>query len=216
MNSADRNASWRRPPVVSLAGAALLLLFAVPLPAVAQEPSSGSRVAEGARVYGNMCGRCHNPRSPLERDDRSWITIINHMRVRGNLTGGQVKDVLAFLQGTNNDPSQVSPIAAATGPTARHLGPSDAPINAELADRGAELVNARACLGCHVIAGQGGNVGPSLDGVVDRKGVEFVRHKLADPTFNNATSMMPNFGLSAEEIEAILAYLARQKDDSSN
>ena len=136
MNSADRNASWRRPPVVSLAGAALLLLFAVPLPAVAQEPSSGSRVAEGARVYGNMCGRCHNPRSPLERDDRSWITIINHMRVRGNLTGGQVKDVLAFLQGTNNDPSQVSPIAAATGPTARHLGPSDAPINAELADRG--------------------------------------------------------------------------------
>jgi mono/diheme cytochrome c family protein len=34
-----------------------------------------------------------------------------------------------------------------------------------------------------------------------------VRKKLADPTFNNATSMMPNFGLTMDEIESIVAYL---------
>ncbi|GBD31829.1 hypothetical protein HRbin33_00789 [bacterium HR33] len=44
--------------------------------------------------------------------------------------------------------------------------------------------------------------------MVRHRGADFVRRKLADPTFNNATSMMPNFGLSAEEIEALLAYLA--------
>ena len=57
-------------------------------PAWAQEASA---VSEGARVYGEMCGSCHNARSPLERNDRDWVTIINHMRVRGNLTGREVR-----------------------------------------------------------------------------------------------------------------------------
>ena len=65
-----------------------------------------------------------------------------------------------------------------------------------------------ACLGCHVVQGQGGTVGPSLDDVIKRKGVEFVMKKLADPTFDSATSMMPNFGLTREQIRAVAAYLA--------
>ncbi|MFQ6046323.1 MAG: hypothetical protein ACE5PT_08190 [Gemmatimonadales bacterium] len=50
-------------------------------------------------------------------------------------------------------------------------------------------------------------MGPSLTGAVARRGAAFVRRKLIDPTFDNASSMMPNFGLSAEEVEAIVAYL---------
>jgi cytochrome c1 len=42
---------------------------------------------------------------------------------------------------------------------------------------------------------------------VGRRGAQYLRQKLADPTFDKATSMMPNFGLTAEEIEAILAYM---------
>ncbi len=86
-----------------------------------------TRVAAGAAVYGSMCGRCHNARSPLERTDREWVVIIAHMRVRGNLTGPQVRDVLAFLQATNGQPAgsasmdgeEVGPPAAALDP--RHL-----------------------------------------------------------------------------------------------
>ena len=54
----------------------------------------------------------------------------------------------------------------------------------------------------------GGTVGPSLNDVVGRQGGRFVRQKLMDPTFNSRNSMMPNFGLSDQQIEALVAYLA--------
>lgn len=166
-------------------------------------------VARGAEVYGAMCGRCHTARSPLEYTDRQWVTITNHMRVRANLTGQQMRAVLAFLQATNTDPGWPSPLesGATTGvPTADYSGPVSA--DPDVIARGNQLASENACLGCHVIGGAGGNVGPSLNGVVRRLGAADVRHKLANPMFNNSTSMMPNFGLTREQIDAITAYLA--------
>lgn len=163
-----------------------------------------SPVASGAAVYGNMCGRCHNPRSPLERSDRDWVTVINHMRIRANLTGGQVRHVLAFLQATNGDPGRVIPGDLARPPAEY----TEAPIRPELADAGRSIVEGKGCVGCHMIEGKGANVGPTLDGATGRRSADFLRRKLANPTFDRATSMMPNFGLTPEEIEAVLAYLA--------
>ncbi|GIW52222.1 MAG: hypothetical protein KatS3mg081_1577 [Gemmatimonadales bacterium] len=189
----------------SALGLGVALTLPRPPAAIAQQQAS---VTEGARVYGRMCGRCHNPRSPLERSDRDWVTIANHMRVRANLTGGQVRDVLAFLQASNSDPRErvgLGETVPQPSPEVRGGPPSTDPATVA---RGKELVAQKACVGCHVIENTGGQIGPSLNGVVQRRGADFVRRKLADPTFNNATSMMPNFGLSAEEIEALLAYLA--------
>lgn len=164
--------------------------------ATAQEAGS---VAEGAKAYGAVCGTCHNPRSPLERNDRDWVTIVNHMRVRANMTGKQARDVVAFLQATNEDPAEPTSTGEATGP---------APQGADVVARGQHLVGEKACLGCHIIGDGGGNVGPSLNGVVERKGTEYVVRKIAEPTFDNSTSMMPNFGLSEEEAGWVAAYLA--------
>lgn len=182
--------------------AALVALSALPAAADAQRPDSAA-IGQGARDYGRICGRCHNPRSPLERTDRDWVTIINHMRVRGNLTGDQVQNVLAFLQATNGDP-RVPLAGEGEQPEIRSTPIStDSAVIAE----GAKLVAEKACVGCHVVLEGGGAIGPSLNGVVARRGPDFVRRKLANPTFNNATSMMPNLGLTTEQIEAILAYL---------
>lgn len=164
-------------------------------------------VSQGAKVYGNTCGSCHNARSPLERTDRQWTVIINHMRVRANLTGSDTRAVLAFLQATNSDPGVQVPLGAAA-PTTTGEGVSDAPADPALAPAGESLVAPKACLGCHIIGTAGGQVGPSLNGVVDRKGARFVRQKLLDPTVDNSTSMMPNFGLTEEQVEALTAYLA--------
>lgn len=188
---------------------ALMMLLVAGSAAIAQD--AGTAVSEGARVYGDMCGRCHNPRSPLERSDREWITVVNHMRVRGNLTGKQARRVLAFLQATNTDPRQPTILPPPTPAVpADEAVQTDRPASTEPAmlAQGSRLVTEKACLGCHIIGGEGGRVGPDLNGVVTRRGAGFVRHKLADPTFNNAASMMPNFGLSPEEIDALLAYLA--------
>jgi len=194
------------------ASVAALALSAVPGAGtlVAQETDETAQIAKGAAVYGNMCGRCHNPRSPLERDDRDWVTIITHMRVRGNLTGGQVRSVLAFLQATNSDPSRSSPIVSRPEGTARHLEATDDPISTDLTliSEGEVLLTQRACVGCHLVGGGGGNIGPSLNGITGRRDVRFLRQKLIDPTIDNTSSMMPNLGLTADEIEAILAFLA--------
>lgn len=167
--------------------------------AKAQEAGS---VADGARAYGDVCGTCHNPRSPLERNDRDWVTIMNHMRVRANMTGKQFRDVVAFLQATNQDPAR-QPVAAAG-----ERGPVAGVQEADAVAEGRRLVGEKACLGCHVIGDAGGNVGPPLNGVAERKGIEGVVRKITDPTFDNPTSMMPNFGLSEEEAGWVAAYLA--------
>ena len=192
------------------AAAVLALSLAAPQPAAAQ---GSEAVAEGARVYGATCGRCHNARSPLERSDRDWVTIINHMRVRADMTGDQARNVLAFLQATNGDPRERTPLPAAEAavPGAgqeQEVGPAAVSTDPQVIERGEALVRQKACLGCHVVGSAGGQVGPSLNGVVDQRGEDFVRRKLQDSTFDNASSMMPTFGLSPEEIDAIVAFLA--------
>jgi cytochrome c2 len=171
------------------------------------QAANGGAVAEGARVYGNMCGRCHNPRSPLERTDRSWVTIANHMRARGNLTGKEVRQVLAFLQATNTDPRERVPLPGGAAAERAAIGTGPVSTDPQVVARGKALTEQRACLGCHIIEKSGGQVGPTLNGVVARKGADFARRKMADPTFNDSSSMMPNFGLASDEIEAIVAYL---------
>lgn len=178
--------------------AALLIAAGVIATPSAMSAQEGS-LAEGARIYGRVCGSCHNARSPLERSDRDWVTIINHMRVRGNMTGAQARDVLAFLQATNEDPTTITVIPAP--PRISDALPLDT------VQEGKRIVGEKACLGCHVVGDEGGNIGPSLNGVVARRGVDYVHRKLADPTFDVDSSMMPNLGLTDEEIGWVIAYL---------
>lgn len=180
----------------------------LPAQTVTAQESVGD-VSEGARVYGNMCGRCHNPRSPLEFEDRSWVMIANHMRVRGNLTGTQMRDVIAFVQASNTDPRERAALPGGTQQQSE-VGPADTTLSSdpEVLRLGKQVVQQRACLGCHIVEGEGGAVGPALDGVIRRKGAAFVIRKLADPTFNTSRSMMPNFALTDEQIRAVASYLA--------
>jgi mono/diheme cytochrome c family protein len=186
--------------------AGLLLAFSGTLHS---QDTAADQVQRGAEVYGATCGRCHTARSPLERLDREWVTIGNHMRVRANLTGPQTRAVLAFLQATNGDPRQPAPLeraAAVDTPPEDYGGAISTDPN--VIEQGKTLVQRNACIGCHVVSSAGGNVGPSLNGVVGQRGAAFVRQKIAQPTFNTATSMMPRFGLSREQIDAITSYLA--------
>lgn len=198
----------------SLAGASALLAATVffGVRAQGQAPSAEPQrqpaedtVAAGAKVYADTCGRCHNPRSPLEYDDRGWATIIGHMRVRGNLTGGQAREVLAFLQATNGMPSVAAAPSDAADATLQFSNAVSA--DPQIIAQGQAFVSQKACLGCHVIGSQGGQLGPSLNGVVKQRGVALVRHKLANPLFNNPRTTMPNFALTSEQIDAIVAYL---------
>ena len=76
-------------------GIALTLL---PEQVTAQTPME---IAEGARVWADNCTRCHNARSPMERNDRQWATIVAHMRARANLTRSEANAVSVYLQAIN-------------------------------------------------------------------------------------------------------------------
>lgn len=55
----------------------------------------------GAEAWANNCMRCHNIRRPDLRSDREWAAIVQHMRVRANLTAEEHRLILRFLQAAN-------------------------------------------------------------------------------------------------------------------
>ncbi len=60
------------------------------------------QIVRGAKAWNETCARCHNLRSPSELTDEEWDVSVTHMRVRGNLPASDVRDILAFLQASNN------------------------------------------------------------------------------------------------------------------
>ena len=55
-------------------------------------PTSGDPV-RGAKYYSDNCGRCHNPRGPMEHRDRDWSIIITHMWITAGLPSQQATDI---------------------------------------------------------------------------------------------------------------------------
>jgi ubiquinol-cytochrome c reductase cytochrome b subunit len=74
---------------------------------------------------------------------------------------------------------------------------------------GRQLVGAQGCTSCHVINGQGGSVGPSLDGIAARRGPAYIHSYIENPKSLNPNATMPSFlpPLTHEQVEDITQYL---------
>lgn len=68
------------------------------------------------------------------------------------------------------------------------------------------------CVACHQLQGQGGAIGPSLDGIGSRRTAEYIRTWLQDPLAVNPESKMPKLPLSDEDIVELTAFLSQLKD----
>lgn len=91
-----------------------------------------------------------------------------------------------------------------------HLDPLNAPgiVNAEkgVAD-GALVYQSQGCAVCHVIRGEGGQIGPRLDGTGSRHDRDWLRRHFLDPQSVVPNSLMPAFRLPDPEMEALLDYM---------
>lgn len=58
--------------------------------------------ALGAQQWADTCAGCHNLRAPEDLRDDQWITVMYHMRMRAGLTGQETRNILTFLQASNN------------------------------------------------------------------------------------------------------------------
>ena len=81
---------------------------------------------------------------------------------------------------------------------------------------------AAACIRCHALEGNGGNIGPPMDGIGSRKDRAYLKESLVNPTATLAkgyekliNSPMPpmNIVLNEQEIEDVLEYLVTLKEE---
>lgn len=83
--------------------------------------------------------------------------------------------------------------------------------NADGAANSQPKVFSQMCIPCHSLGGQGGSIGPALDGVGSRLEMSYIANWLADPTLVKPGTQMPKLPLSTEEIDALAKYLSSLK-----
>jgi hypothetical protein len=54
-----------------------------------------------SQLWAENCNRCHNYRPASTYNDYQWTIVMQHMRVRANLTAQEQKQILEFLQASN-------------------------------------------------------------------------------------------------------------------
>ena len=64
-----------------------------PIVAKAEAPTKG-----GPQLWAENCARCHNYRSPTSYSSAQWEVVMEHMRVRANLTAEEYTKILDFLK----------------------------------------------------------------------------------------------------------------------
>lgn len=67
------------------------------------------------------------------------------------------------------------------------------------------------CTACHSLGGNGGVVGPALDGVGKKFDAEYLKKWISDPNSIKPGTTMPKLPLSTEEINEIISFLTAQK-----
>lgn len=89
--------------ILALASVGLGLSFAGPSapPAPRGDGKGTDEGPDAAKLWAQNCTRCHNQRPAKEYSDAQWDAIMHHMRVRGNLTGGDARLIAEFLKGAN-------------------------------------------------------------------------------------------------------------------
>ena len=164
-------------------------------------------LGEGA-YYAPELTRVYERRGPefmraMLRDPEAMYPGQRRM-VNSHFTPEQIDDLVAFLQwiGTmdlNGFPPKpdLMPVALSGGSIA------------SVADR-PQIFN-QLCIACHSLGGQGGVVGPALDGVGDRRDAAFIGSWLKDPVAMKADSKMPKLPLTDGQIQELIAFLSQQK-----
>lgn len=165
-------------------------------------PAQGE-YAMGAQQWADNCARCHNLRGPNDLRDDQWITSMFHMRLRAGLTGEETRNILTFLQVSND-----SRIGA---DSADKLTPATT-ANDSLSGK---TIYDQTCIACH-----GENAKGAIPGVPDLTEVGGPLSQTEDVLLMNiingmqspgsAMAMPPKGGnpnLSESDVRSVIAYL---------
>ena len=89
---------------------------------------------------------------------------------------------------------------------------ANAATDAEMIAKGKELYQSLGCIGCHMINGMGGRIGPDLSKVGSRLKKKRMLGQINNPKQYNPSSMMPSFqSLPEDQKQALVKYLMSLK-----
>jgi nitric oxide reductase subunit C len=117
--------------------------------------------------------------------------------LRYDFTDEEIDDLVAFFEWIDGMDLNGFPPA----PTLASGGAATAPSD------GRPAVFSQLCVTCHSLNGHGGNVGPALDGVADRRDAEYLRRWLHDPGAVRAGTAMPRLPLTDPQIDELVVWL---------
>ena len=158
-------------------------------------------ISRGAASWSDNCSRCHEMRDPTEFRDDLWRPIVTHMRVRAGLTGQQQRDILAFLQASNNPPRESSVTATV-----------DKTVGVSLTGK---QIYDQTCIACHGEEGAGGMPGvPDFtvaDGPLSKSDDTLAKSILNGFRSPGSPLAMPakggNPNLTDSDVDTVLGYL---------
>lgn len=134
--------------------------------------------------------------------------------VRYDFTDAQIQDLVAFLKwigemDLNGFPPKPDLAKMAVSGTTEATGQAAV---AKSVDR--PMIFNQMCIACHTLEGQGGKIGPALDGVGSRLERTYILEWLKDPAKVKPGTAMPKLPLSDEDIAELAAFLTQLKKDS--
>ncbi|HEX6939906.1 MAG TPA: c-type cytochrome [Longimicrobiales bacterium] len=146
------------------------------------------------------------------------------------LSAPQIWALVAYLESLGGEVDVTAEDVGAAGAPASPAGAGAADAGAAGPGRAAAapaggvdplaLMRANQCFACHALAGEGGPIGPALDGVGARLTADAIRRSILEPSADTAqgyeavAGVMPStFGeqLTAGQLEAIVRFLAQQR-----
>ena len=151
----------------------------------------------------------------VDRRGEAWLKVFlkdpqamypgQRKMVQYNFTDAQIEDVIAFLTwigriDTNGFPKE--PDMRPPAPVAVAAAPSTV---------SAPAMFTTVCKSCHSLGGQGGVVGPALDGVGTRFTEDQLRAWLANPQEIKPGTTMPDLNLSEADLRDLSGFLMAQK-----
>lgn len=126
--------------------------------------------------------------------------------VQYDFTEDQISDVIAFLK-------WVGEIDTNGWPPEPNIKPPTQPavVAAKVDLARAPAKYKQICTACHALGGQGGNVGPALDGVGDKYDPAYLHRWLDDPQSVKPGTAMPKLPLTDAEREELVRFLSELK-----
>jgi mono/diheme cytochrome c family protein len=144
---------------------------------------------------------------------------------RRTMSDAQIWAIVAFLQSVGGEvtvsaddidlgeaPAPMSPGTAA--------GAGTSPATPEASRDPMIMLQAHACLACHELGGEGGPIGPPLDGLGERRSHAQIRRAILDPLADTvpgyeavAGTMPTDYGekLTAGQLEVLVRFLAGEE-----